>query len=88
MCVTSIAHYSSKLTGVVMPIFSLKKSAIALTALVLGSCAHTGIDPPRTACSLKELPTRDRLVQVPFEVVDGRVYVSAKVYGKGLSGSR
>ena len=71
-----------------MPIFSLKKSAIALTALVLGSCAHTGIDPPRTACSLKELPTRDRLVQVPVEVVDGRVYVSAKVYGKGLSGSR
>ena len=66
-----------------MPIRSMKFPAIALMAITLGGCMHAGIDRPVTACSLKELPGHARLVHVPFEVVDGRVYVNANVNGKG-----
>ncbi|MGY0557296.1 MULTISPECIES: aspartyl protease family protein [unclassified Lysobacter] len=35
------------------------------------------------ACALADVPSSDALVHVPFETVDGRIYVQARVNGRG-----
>jgi hypothetical protein len=52
------------------------------TALASTACATTRRDPP-DACRLDDIPQAQWLVRVPFETVDGRIYVQAKVDGRG-----
>lgn len=40
-------------------------------------------DAPHRACALRTIPPADRVVHVPFETVDGRIYVQARVNGQG-----
>lgn len=53
--------------------------ALALACL-LGP-AHAGA--PTDACAMRDIPSDERLVQLPFDTVDGRIYVQARVNGKG-----
>jgi predicted aspartyl protease len=52
----------------------------ALAALALPA-AHAG--SPSGACALAALPATELLVRLPFETVDGRVYVPVRVNGRG-----
>jgi hypothetical protein len=58
--------------------------AICVLASLLGGCAHESASPAVTAC---EVATRgmdsDPLVRLPFEIVNGRVYVDVHVNGQG-----
>lgn len=56
-------------------------TAFALIAACLSASAQGQARPD--ACALRELPDADRLVHVPFEAVDGRIYVQARVNGQG-----
>lgn len=53
------------------------------TAALLTANAAQAAAPPATACALARGPTDPALVDVPFEVVDGRVYVAARVNDAG-----
>lgn len=56
--------------------------ALLVTGAVVGAaCAH----PParQDACDLVEASKADALVRMPFELVDGRIYVQARVNGRG-----
>lgn len=58
--------------------------AAASVALALGGCAHaTSPAKLRSACSLADIQANDAVLKIPFEVVDGRIYVSARVNGDG-----
>ncbi|WP_315386318.1 aspartyl protease family protein [uncultured Stenotrophomonas sp.] len=48
-------------------------------AAAIASPATTGDD----ACGLAHQPVADALVQIPFESIDGRIYVQARVNGQG-----
>ncbi|WNH49107.1 aspartyl protease family protein [Stenotrophomonas aracearum] len=57
-----------------------------LSLLVLLPAAAASASPPATgadACGLAHQPIADALVQVPFESIDGRIYVQARVNGQG-----
>lgn len=54
-------------------------AGLALAVLALPAGAHT----LPGACGLARLPAADLLVRVPFDVVDGRVYVQARANGQG-----
>lgn len=57
-------------------------AALLIGAAVVGAgCAHTPMQ--QDACNLVEASKTDALVRVPFEVVDGRIYVQARVNGRG-----
>jgi len=58
-----------------------KTVAIALVVAASATSAHAAQRP--AVCRLTETAVRDAVVSVPFEVVDGRVYVTARVDGKG-----
>lgn len=58
-----------------------KRVAIALVVAASATSAHAA--PRPSVCRLTETAVRDAVVSVPFEVVDGRVYVTARVDGKG-----
>lgn len=58
-------------------------AGIALAALALPVGAHKLPAAPPGACRLAALPASDLLVHVPFDVVDGRVYVQARANGQG-----
>ena len=58
-------------------------AGIALAALALPVGAHSTPAVPPAACRLAALPVADLLVRVPFDVVDGRVYVQARANGQG-----
>lgn len=49
-------------------------------AALLGAGAHA---QPQSACSAANAPEEAFDVQVPFEVIDGRIYVQADVNGRG-----
>lgn len=59
---------------------------LAVFAAVAGlaACpAFAAQDPQTDACTLAAQPLADPLVHVPFETVDGRIYVKAQVNGQG-----
>lgn len=62
------------------------RSTLAIALLAIACSSSAGAAPPvatQDACALRELPEADRLVHVPFETVDGRIYVQARVNGQG-----
>lgn len=62
-----------------------RAGAALAVALALGACAHAGPPAPRaTACAVAARHTQgEALVRMPFEIVNGRVYVQARVNGQG-----
>ncbi|WP_242111910.1 aspartyl protease family protein [Luteimonas aquatica] len=50
--------------------------------LAAASFAHDRPAPP-DACRIRDVPAADSLVRVPFDLVDGRIYVEASVNGRG-----
>lgn len=62
-------------------VYSLRK--IGVVALCVLAGAFDASAEQRDACSLVDTPEREFLVHVPFEVVDGRIYVAARVNGRG-----
>lgn len=61
-----------------------RRTIATAVALVL-ACAlgHAHADERRNACDARDIPSAERLVQVPFDTVDGRIYVQARVNGQG-----
>lgn len=59
----------------------IKTVAIALAAASSAASGHAEERP--VVCSLTETAGKDAVVSVPFETVDGRIYVTARVNGKG-----
>lgn len=66
---------------------TMLSSLLSTSLLLLSSVAAAS--PPLSApaagdaCALAHRPLGDALVQVPFETVDGRIYVNARVNGQG-----
>ena len=56
--------------------------ALAGSSMLTASCAHSAAQGP-DACSIDLIGVTDLLVNIPFKVVDGRIYVDARVNGKG-----
>lgn len=54
---------------------------LLMAALAATACAHTPAER-FDACTL-DIPKHDALVRVPFDTVDGRIYVMARVNGRG-----
>jgi predicted aspartyl protease len=60
------------------------KLPIILTFAALADCVHSPDSVSaieRNACSTTTISREDALIHVPFEIVDGRVYVQARVNG-------
>jgi hypothetical protein len=59
-------------------------TATASMVLGLGGCAHVA-SPAKSlsACRLADISADDAVIKVPFEVIDGRIFVSAQVNDKG-----
>lgn len=55
---------------------------VPLAALLASACAQAS-PPVADACRLARGAQADARLQVPFELVDGRIYVQAKVNGRG-----
>ena len=62
--------------------WTTRASAIACMAVAAFSSAAART-APADACGMPEIPAAESLVRVPFELVDGRVYVQALADGKG-----
>ena len=56
--------------------------AVAVVALAIAGFAHAR-PLERDACRMREIPAADTIAHVPFELVDGRIYVQANVNGQG-----
>jgi predicted aspartyl protease len=55
-----------------------------LCGLAIPAAATAGVAAPGpSACSLADAPREDFVMRVPFEAIDGRIYVQAKVDGQG-----
>lgn len=64
------------------------KVAVAISMLTASvfavGCAHApAVARPPTACEMVDLPDSDALVRVPMRIVDGRIYVQARVNDLG-----
>ena len=59
----------------------IRTVAIALAVAASATSGHAAERP--AVCSLTETTGKDAIVSVPFETVDGRIYVTAQVNGKG-----
>ena len=57
--------------------------SIVLFALGLAALACTGVARADSACDLLRAPVASFAMQVPFEIIDGRIYVQAEVNGRG-----
>lgn len=57
-------------------------AGLLLFALGAAACTHAPL-ARQDACRLTHVRTDEALVHVPFEVVDGRIYVQARVNGRG-----
>jgi hypothetical protein len=56
----------------------------ALCGLAIPTAAIAGVAAPgASACSLADAPREDFVMRVPFETIDGRIYVQASVDGHG-----
>lgn len=53
-----------------------------LAAAFIAGCTHAPV-ARQDACRLIDAPQADFLVRVPFETIDGRIYVQARVNGRG-----
>jgi len=66
--------------------WSMKKGVAVLVAsaaaFVIGGCAVTPA-VQQDACRLTEVPKGDLVMQMPFEIIDGRVFVQARVNERG-----
>ena len=63
------------------PVMRTGLAALCMTVLMGVGTTHAAT-PLASACSLLSEPREDLAMQVPFEVVDGRIYVQAKVNGR------
>lgn len=54
-----------------------------VVAMLLGSCAHASRLQAADACLLARAAQSSPVLRVPFELVDGRIYVQAKVNDQG-----
>ena len=63
----------------------MSKSALTLSSLCLSClCAWASAStPPPDSCALASAPREHFIVHMPFEVVDGRIYVQARVNDRG-----
>ena len=59
----------------------IKAVAVVLAATAGVASGHAEERP--AVCSLTEVAAKDAIVSMPFETVDGRIYVTARVNGKG-----
>lgn len=57
-------------------------TGVLAVALGIAGCANGRIAQP-DACRSRDIPDADIVVRVPFELVDGRIYVQARVNGQG-----
>jgi len=60
--------------------------ASACALIFATTAAATGHPTPAASdktCALADFPEADALVRVPFEIIDGRIYVQASVNGRG-----
>jgi predicted aspartyl protease len=57
-------------------------AGLLLIALGAAACTHAPL-ARQDACRSRHVRTGEALVRVPFEVVDGRIYVQARVNGRG-----
>lgn len=64
------------------PVKSLALTALCI-AVLMGVGTAQAAAPPSSACSLVSAPQEDLVMQAPFELVDGRIYVQARVNGRG-----
>jgi len=55
---------------------------LALACFMAAGCTHAPV-AQQDACRLADAPAADFPVRVPFETVDGRIYVQARVDGRG-----
>ncbi|GHA83149.1 aspartyl protease family protein [Cognatilysobacter bugurensis] len=62
---------------------SRQAAAIACALVLTGVLGRAHADTPPDACAARGIPPAERLVQAPFETVDGRIYVQARVNGQG-----
>lgn len=53
-----------------------------VAVLAVAGCAQAR-SAERDACRLRDIPAADIVAQVPFELVDGRIYVEARANGQG-----
>lgn len=61
-----------------------KLALAALCGLAIPTAATAGVaDPGASACSLAGALQEDFVMRVPFEAIDGRIYVQARVNGQG-----
>lgn len=74
---TAPAKATARATARARGLARLVGAALALLALPVSAGQPSG------ACGLAALPATDLLVRVPFETVDGRVYVQARANGQG-----
>ena len=58
-------------------------ASLTLAATLFGAVGLDAHAAERGACQQSDIAKKDALVQVPFEVVDGRIYVQARVNGGG-----
>jgi predicted aspartyl protease len=66
------------------PMQKILSPLILLATVVIASgCTHVPV-ARQDACSLTNAPMSAFLMRVPFETVDGRIYVQSRVNGRGL----
>lgn len=58
-------------------------ASLLLASAFVGSAGVHATKPERSACALAALPSEHWLLSVPFDVIDGRIYLQAKVNGQG-----
>lgn len=72
-----------------VPCWAAPRGIVAALTLLAAAFAPAAAAPvpepaaPGDACALAAVPLADALVHVPFETVDGRIYVEASVNGRG-----
>lgn len=59
------------------------KSAVILSALCLSCLGASATAFAADACKLVDAPNENFEVRIPFDIVDGRIYVQARVNGRG-----
>lgn len=64
-------------------LLKLLSTLVLLPAAAASASAQATVAASADACGLAHLPLNDALVQIPFESIDGRIYVQARVNGQG-----
>lgn len=61
---------------------AMAKAAWMTAVFAVAGSAHA-LPAERDACRLRDIPAADVVARVPFELVDGRIYVEARANGRG-----